>query len=260
MAKESWFSTGVGEVQKAREQMKSMFRPEFWLKEDGDSAKIIILDKEPFNVMMHQVNLRGKFKKYTCIKKNCPLCKVDEPRFVSVYRIIDTRSYEDKNKKVHKNVERYYEIGTKAMAQVESLEEDGNFYGKIIKVKRVGKGAKTSYAITYVGDPEKRYKPALKPLEDYKPKSMDELQMLAELLGAKEDDQDEPTGKGGSASRYYDEEDEDDMPATKPSKPTGSKFGKKQQAAAADEDEDTADAEGAEDEESTDDDNESAED
>lgn len=243
--KSSWFSTGTGDVKKAREQMASQYKPEFWLK-DGESAKVIVLDKEPFNIMVHQVELRGKFKKYTCMKKGCPLCKVNEPRFLSVYRIIDTRSYEDKNKKVHKNVERYWEIGTKAMAQVESLEEDENFFGKIIKVKRVGAGPKTSYAITYVGDPDKRPKATLKPTVDYMPKSLAELQTLAELLGADKDDDDDDQGSSGSsgASRYYDQDDDDDD--DKAAKKSGKKTGKKPKDE--DEDEEATESEDPEDE------------
>ena len=215
---ESWFSTGVPEVKKAREQMVSQFKPEFFLKNDGESAKIIVLDKEPFNIYVHQVELRGKFKNYTCMRGNCPLCRVNEPRFLSVYRIIDTRSYEGKDGKVHKNVERYYEIGSKVMAQVESLEEEGQWFGKVIKVKRVGKGTKTTYALSYAGDPDKRFKPTLKTVEDYRPKSHTELDSLAALLGAKPQDEAEPVGGGTKASRYYEEEDEDDLPPKKVSK------------------------------------------
>lgn len=211
MASESWHGTGLGEVQKVREQMASQFKPEFFLRDDGSSAKIVVLDKEPFNIYVHQVELRGKFKKYTCMKGSCPLCKVNEARFLCVYRIIDTSSYEGKDGKVHKNVEKYYEIGSKVMAQVESLEEEGLWYGKVVKVKRIGKGTKTSYALTPAGDSEKRYKPSLKPLEDYKPKSFAELETLAQLLGYKPEE-DAPVGGGASASRYYEENDEEELP------------------------------------------------
>jgi hypothetical protein len=216
-----WYNKGMGAVQKAREEAKASYRPEFFLKEDGDSAKIIPLDSEPFNVYQHSVELRGRFRKYTCMRKNCPLCKVNEPRFVSIYRIIDTRSYEDKQGKTHKNEERYWEIGSKLMAQVESLDEDGNFFGQIVKVKRAGKGTKTTYAITFVGEPNKVPKATLKPVEDYAPKSRQELQTIAELLGCKDEDADYTESKSKDASRYYgDDEDEvEEKPKAKKKKP-----------------------------------------
>jgi hypothetical protein len=237
-----WYNKGMGAVQKAREEAKASFRPEFFLKDDGDSAKVIPLDSEPFNVYVHSVELRGRFRKYTCMRKNCPLCKVNEPRFISVYRIIDTRSYDDKQGKTHKNEERYWEIGSKLMAQVESLDEDGNFFGQIVKVKRAGKGTKTTYAITFVGEPNKVPKATLKPVEDYAPKSRQELQTIAELLGCKDEDADYTESKSKDASRYYGD-DEEDVPEDKP------KHKKKKPAVVIeDEDEDEAeDEEGAED-------------
>lgn len=212
-----WYNKGMGAVQKAREEAKASFRPEFFLKDDGDSAKVIPLDSEPFNVYVHSVELRGRFRKYTCMRKNCPLCKVNEPRFISVYRIIDTRSYDDKQGKTHKNEERYWEIGSKLMAQVESLDEDGHFFGNIVKVKRAGKGTKTTYAITFVGEPHKVPKATLKPVEDYAPKSRQELQTIAELLGCKDEDADYTESKAKDASRYYGD-DEEDVPEDKPVK------------------------------------------
>ncbi len=244
-----WYNKGMGAVKKAREEAKASYRPEFFLKDDGDSAKVIPLDSEPFNVYVHSVELRGRYRKYTCMRKNCPLCKVNEPRFISVYRIIDTRSYDDKQGKTHKNEERYWEIGSKLMAQVESLDEDGNFFGQIVKVKRAGKGTKTTYAITFVGEPNKVPKATLKPVEDYAPKSRQELQTIAELLGCKDEDADYTESKSKDASRYYGD-DEEDVPEDKP------KHKKKRPAVVIEDEEDDDDESAEDDDEPVDDEDE----
>lgn len=244
-----WYNKGMGAVKKAREEAKASYRPEFFLKDDGDSAKVIPLDSEPFNVYVHSVELRGRYRKYTCMRKNCPLCKVNEPRFISVYRIIDTRSYDDKQGKTHKNEERYWEIGSKLMAQVESLDEDGNFFGQIVKVKRAGKDTKTTYAITFVGEPNKVPKATLKPVEDYAPKSRQELQTIAELLGCKDEDADYTESKSKDASRYYGD-DEEDVPEDKP------KHKKKRPAVVIEDEEDDDDESAEDDDEPVDDEDE----
>jgi len=218
--KGGWFSKGQEEATKARQQAQSTFRPEFWMK-SGETAKVIFLDKEPFNIYLHSFNMRGRIKKYTCLRKNCPLCKFDEPRFLSVFRIIDLRKFEGKDGKVVSQKEKYYEAGAKAQVTLARLYKKGLAFKRLIEISRDGEGTASTYQFVPIGPIGPKLKarvlkmltPKLSFETDYAPKSLVELKDLAAFYGAGEentDDHDDDDDKKTKTKSYLDDEDEDD--------------------------------------------------
>lgn len=205
-----WYSKGVDAAQKARKQIGSGFRPDFWLKADT-SAEIVVLDKEPFNVWQHSFQVRGKWKTYTCLRKNCPLCRVNEPRFFAVYRILDLREYVDKSGKKHKNQERYYAVSPKNQPIFERLLKKGILYKHVLEVARVGAGNTAVYNFVPMGKPKFEVpKPKLDTLKDFAPKNKDELLVILEVLGVSVDDEDEQEEEPEANTRKYSVDDDDD--------------------------------------------------
>lgn len=228
----SFFTRGEEAATQAREQQRSIYRPEFWLQED-ESAEVIVLDKESFNIWVHTLQVRGKPRKFTCRRKNCPLCKINEPRVVSVYRILDLRVFKPKDadkKKAkfdkHGYKQKYWEVGARLQPTIAKLLEKGRLYKQIAEVSRTGKGTATTYQVIPLGEIDddlrailvKRnlLKNALKFEEDYAPKSVEDLETALELFGGVEEDDDEryvSRSKREDAPRrrsYLEDADEDD--------------------------------------------------
>lgn len=72
--------------QKALQQETSDFAPEFKL--DDEPALVIFLEEEPVvSYNQHWIERQGK-RSFTCIGKDCPLCKIgDKPRTYTVFNI-----------------------------------------------------------------------------------------------------------------------------------------------------------------------------
>lgn len=262
MTENSWFSRGTGAAKKARKQLGFAYRPEFWVKE-GETAEAIFLDSEPFNVNIHNVQIRGNLKKYTCRGKGCPLCVGDNPRFISVYRVIDTRSYTSKDGKKHKNEEKYYEVGPRLAPTIERINSKGMLLKKVVEISRTGTGTSTVYSAMAVGKPKIVVpKARLDPTKDYMPKSKEELQTVAELLGfaAEEDDEEETTPR--SYMEEEDESEEEDVDAGSDESEEGSEADEEDTDADSDDDdeEDESDDTDDEDEEDSSDDDSGDED
>jgi hypothetical protein len=223
-----WFSKGEEAAAVARQQAASTFKPEFWLL-DGESAEVIFLDKESFNIFVHQVKVRGRLRKYTCRRKGCPLCKTDDPRIISVYRVIDLRQFAPKDakkgdkkplKKEYK--QKYYEAGSRIQPTIAKLMDKGLLYKKVCEISRTGAGTQTTYQIIPIGPIDENLRATLKKRglmtpelnieEDYAPKPVEDLDMLADLF---EDDDDAPAapaprGESTTSRRSYLEDDDDD--------------------------------------------------
>ena len=210
MAEATWWTTGAKKAQEARKKMQSMYRPEFWMK-DGETANIIFLDAEPFNIYQHQVKIRGRIKKYTCLGPGgrCPLCQVSDPRFLSVYRIIDMRTYESKDGKKHTNTEKYYEAGARVAPQLERLNDKGKLHLKMLEITRTGATTDTVYSFIYEGKPTIAVPQSkLKFQVDYKPKTEEELITVASVLGGDEDDAPPPAREPRKPRDYHSEDEE----------------------------------------------------
>lgn len=215
----TWYTRSAVEARKARKKMGSNFLPEFWMK-DGESAKVIYLDKDPVYLYQHQFNVRGKVKTYTCIGKGCPLCMIKDPRYVAVYRIIDTRKYKDKQGKVISNKERYHVVGSRLQPTLERIEKNHQLFRRVVELTRTGASTDTTYTAIPIGKPKIEIaSPKLDTLKDYAPKSRDELEMIAETLGLEvereknihsHDDDDEDEKPEKKTRSYLEDEDEDE--------------------------------------------------
>lgn len=215
-----WFSRGEEAAKKARAQVQSAFRPEFWMR-DGESAKIVFLDRESFNIHIHQIKVRGRIRKYTCLRHKCPLCEINDARLIAVYRILDLRKFESKDKQGKKVTssykEKYYEVGARLQPVVARLMAKKRLYKKLSEVSRDGEGTATTYQIVPLGPIgpklkakiEKLLTPKLDIEKDYSPKKREELKEFAGVFGGAddEDDDDAPTT---STKNYLEDEDEDD--------------------------------------------------
>lgn len=222
---DAWFSRGEEAAKTARAQAASTFKPELWMY-DGETAKIVFLDKESFNVHVHSLKVRGRVRKYTCLRHNCPLCKVNEARLVAVYRVLDLRKFEKKDKagnpvkgSAAPYKEKYYEVGARMQPVVARLMSKKRLYKKLSELSRDGEGTATTYQLTALGPIgpklllkiESMLKPKLELEKDYAPKPASELRELAGIFGdVNDDDDDDDNGKTTASRNYLDDEDEDE--------------------------------------------------
>lgn len=241
MASNQWYTRNAVEARKARKRMSSSFLPEFWLK-DGESAKAVFLDREPVYMYQHQFYVRGKTKNYTCLRKKCPLCALKDPRYVAIYRVIDTRTFIGKDKKKRKNVEKYYVVGSRLQPTLERIEKNHQLFRRVVEITRTGTSTDTTYSALPIGKPKfELLPPKLDTLKDYAPKSREELEMIAGTLGM-----------AVNEAEDYDDEDEDDDDESP--KKNGKKGGKKRNYLKDEEDEDENEGEDEDEDEDADDD------
>jgi hypothetical protein len=220
----AWFSRGEEAAKKARAQAASTFKPELWMY-NGETARIIFLDKESFNVHVHSIKIRGRVRKYTCLRHKCPLCKTNDSRLVAVYRVLDLRKFEKKDKdgnpvkgSAAPYKEKYYEVGSRLQPVVARLMAAKRLYKKLSELSRDGEGTATTYQLIPIGPigPKLRAKveamltPKL-PLEtDYAPKPAAELRELAGIFGEGGADDDEDDAEPTTSRSYLEDEDEDE--------------------------------------------------
>ncbi len=214
----TFFTRGEVEAKKAREKAQAAFLPEFWVK-DGEEATIIFLDNESININFHTLNIRGRYRDYTCRGKGCPLCKIKAPSLKAVYRIIDTRVFKDKNGNVTSPIkEKYYKVGMRLQPTVAKLLSKGYLYKQLSEVSRSGTGTSTTYQITPGGEVPERLKALLKKeglmsaklnfSKNYAPKPIEDLQELVALFGVNEDDNSSGPPAREEPSRNYLAEDD----------------------------------------------------
>lgn len=214
-----WFTRGEKAAKAARAQIASVFKPEFWMKA-GEAAKVVFLDKESFNVHVHSIQVRGRMRKYTCLRHNCPLCKINEPRLFAVYRVIDLRKFKDKEGKVSPYREKYYEVGARLQPTIARLMSKKLLYKKLAEISRDGAGTATTYQIIPLDEigPKLKAKirklltPQLDFMKDYAPKSVAELKELAIAFGglADADGDDDDDDETETARDYLADDDDED--------------------------------------------------
>lgn len=224
----SWFSQGAEEAKKTREQLQKEYAGNntFWIgaKEKEKTAKVIFLDKVPFNIYTHVMWVRGRKKTYTCPIKNCPLCAADLRRsFMSVYRIIDLRTFKGE-KGASPPKQKFYEVGPTIQPLIEKHMKRDNLYRKIVEIERTGTAKQTNYLFDPVGEvgPKllaklkelKIWVPLLDPVEIYAPKDRKFLKEVAVTYGGGVEDDDGWEDEGPSKKKkpvnYLNEEDEDE--------------------------------------------------
>lgn len=213
----SWFSRGEEAAEQMREQMRSKFTPDFWLK-DGESAKVIFLDDTSINIKFHTLKMGSRYKDYTCMGRGCPLCRIKPPSLRAVYRIIDTRVFRDKQGKVTSSLqEKYYKVGVRLQPSIAKLLFKKMLYKKVAEISRTGTGTATTYQIIPLGNiPEAKLKmlkekgllePSLDFEKDFAPLPIEDLREIASVHGI--DDDDRSSAPPEPTKNYLAEEDDD---------------------------------------------------
>ena len=147
-----WFQTGKEgfDTKKKRDAAAKIAREmgvgRFFLQNEKgkDEAEIVFLDNPAFFIKEHAKFVKGEMPKYyTCTMDfgPCVHCATDEkkPGFVCYGTVIDTRSYEDKEGKVHKNERRLFGAKGEAIAMIEDLiAKHKDLRGLKFRVKRYG--------------------------------------------------------------------------------------------------------------------------
>lgn len=143
-----YFTKGWEDAQKEREKLdqlgqlrKERAHATFWLKE-GEEARIIFIDSEPFNIYEHKLQVGNRYDSFLCTKEweVCPICQAfpkSRPSFVNYFTIIDTRSYIGADGKEYKNVRKLF--GAKGAMQkmlFDIAKKKGGLTGLACKVKR----------------------------------------------------------------------------------------------------------------------------
>jgi len=132
----SWFSEGYKDYKENKkieeqERIKAPFR--FFLS-PGEKRDIIFVDDRGFQFWEHVVyrepgNFRGPRDYYTCCErvypKGCPLCAAANKRsYMTMYTILDTMEWEDKNGIIRKNSRKLLPLKGEASDIMESVSEN----------------------------------------------------------------------------------------------------------------------------------------
>jgi hypothetical protein len=171
------------------ERNKVPFR--VFLKQSEDNRKLIYLDDEGFSFWEHAINVPGQgWRHFTCLRPNpgCPMCAMgDRPYYVTLFSVVDTREYTDKNGQVHKNQKKIHALKTEAAGKFFKLREQSKgLKGKSILVSRGGPTEASSGSMFLVerdaNDRQVSYKlpetPEYQPFDYadlYAPKPIDQL-------------------------------------------------------------------------------------
>ena len=128
---------------KEREERKIIpFR--LFLKANEQDRKLIYLDDEGFSFWEHNINIPGRgWTQLTCLRPNpgCPMCQMqDKPYFVTLFSVIDTNQYTDRNGQVKKNQKKIHALKTEAA-------------GKLFKLKETCKGLRGKAVVASRGGP-----------------------------------------------------------------------------------------------------------
>lgn len=159
--KNSLLKTGADadqEVEKVDQEIKARAEKQneprrFWLGADEEDVQITFLDgKLKKNGLLdktsfyeHQVKIGTDWNNYfICIAENepCPICEDGEfdKKFVSVFTIIDHRSYTDRNDKVWKNQRKLFVCTAGTLKQLQKLAtKHGGLAGNMFELSRTGK-------------------------------------------------------------------------------------------------------------------------
>lgn len=138
-----------------REQLgKRLFR--FFLKDDGDEARVRFLTEEPVTFNEHNIkSVKGGKETYNsvlCDSKNCRYCADgDKPSFKGAFLIFDYTPFEVKDdkgkKKTVKGSVKLYVAGSKVLAQLDRISSKYGLTEREYEISRSGKGTSTSYII-----------------------------------------------------------------------------------------------------------------
>ena len=199
-----------------REQLgKRLFR--FFLKDDGDEARVRFLTEEPVNFEEHNVkSVKGGKEIYNnvlCSDKNCPYCADgDKPQFKGAFLIFDYTPFEVKDEKTGKKKKvkgsvKLYVAGSKVLAQLDRLSNKYGLTDRDYDISRSGKGTSTSYIIERGDVSEIDEDDIKKMLPD---KLKDEYDGTDESLYKIVEEQLEMYLPSGSSKSNDDDDDEDD--------------------------------------------------
>lgn len=141
---------------------KRLFR--FFLKGDGDEARVRFLTEEPVNFEEHNIkSVKGGKETYTsvlCSNKNCPYCADgDKPSFKGAFLVYDYTPFEVKDEKTGKKKKvkgstKLYVAGSTVLAQLDRISQKYGLTDRDYDITRSGKGTSTSYIIERTDDVE----------------------------------------------------------------------------------------------------------
>lgn len=191
------------EIRKKRESFDS-YAEYFNIPPDG-TALVRFLDDRPVTFYQHRVwdkslkNGQGGWRTLTCLRAECPLCRVadekDKARYVGAYRLIHLDNREDGK------VKPKLKIFLKGINTLEVLERKNRkkpLSSENIEVERIGTGFDTKYLFEFTGEskPVTDYeKPSVTSLKEIFKVQPEILARIAAEKGAAKSD----SGNGGSA-------------------------------------------------------------
>lgn len=111
------------------------------VKPSEEDRKLIYLDDEGFSFWEHTMNIPGQgWKQLTCLRPNpgCPMCAMgDRPYYVTLFSVVDTKEYKDRQGNVHKNKKKIHALKTEAAGKLFKLKEQcGGLKGRGILTSR----------------------------------------------------------------------------------------------------------------------------
>lgn len=200
----SWYTPGITNPDDIP-VMPSRGSNRFWLKE-GTEKPVIIVEDSFFGVWEHNPRIDGSwFNYFTCTEglSDCPLCAADIYRYyIGALTVLDLSEWTDKQGKMHKNERKLLVAKADSIKKLlrRKEREGGSLVGCMFNVYRSGEKSPNigddwelleRVKLEDYGNPE-----AFDYLEEFKPKSIDELEAIAKKAGSSE------KGKAGEGVSY----------------------------------------------------------
>lgn len=149
----SWFTSDPSEIKAraAAAQLQSSGRPpEFYLREDEEKTIRLLCSQPIAQFRQYNIKVNGKHQTVTAPPADEDLFAEQglKSRMVFLYVVVDYEGYTDKQKKVHKNLVRYWVIGQRIYQQIAKLHEKlGKLTAMDLTVSRAGSGTNTVYSV-----------------------------------------------------------------------------------------------------------------
>ena len=178
-----WFKQGWADALKEKAKVEAIAQmrrersaPRFFMKQ-GEKAKILFLDDEPFSVYEHRIEINGRWEPFVCIKEIdvCPICNAfprSRPQYVCYFSILDLRSYTTADGKQVKYSKKLYGAKSSMPGILHDLaKKHKGLRGCLCEVKRYGDKAPNTGDYIQVSKKltEKQMEKAVAKKEDLEP-------------------------------------------------------------------------------------------
>jgi hypothetical protein len=164
--KMSWYNENYEnyDANKKKQEEESLKEPSrFWMRAGDEGREIIFIDSTAFSFWEHVVYKDGSFKDrkyYTCCRdldpKGCPLCDAGNKRYlITMFTIIDTTEWMDREGRVFKNLRRLLALKTEAAGVMRQIKKSrgGNLVGyKCLFMRSGDKSAGTGNHVNFIGE------------------------------------------------------------------------------------------------------------